>query len=144
MLKMDVSVNMNLLLSFSALQSRFAPFPKKLHVIFCIIATVAFIIIYFRTRKISNLLWMIACDTMLILQFYGDKATVTVIGILEVIVFSAIFVLYLKDKKAKKAGSPKSEDGRDDLEKAIKAERSKLANDTKDDVISQAFDNNDI
>lgn len=135
---------MPLLLSFVELQSRFAPFPKKLHIAFCIIATIVFLTIYFRTHKVSNLLWMVACDMLLILQFYCDKATVLLVGICDTALFITIFILYLLDKKKEKDIDAKCDECLKDIEDAVKSERSKIAKDTKDDVISQAFDNNDI
>lgn len=131
------------LFSFTELQSRFAPFPKSLHIVFCVIATIVFLAIYFRTRKVSNLLWMVACDMLLVLQFYNDKITALVIGICEVVLFVSIFVLYLSDKKKEKEIDAKCDECLKDIENAVKSERSKIASDVKDDVITQAFDNND-
>ena len=133
------------------LQSRFAPLPKNMHIIFCIIATVVFLALYIRKRKISDLLWLFVCDLPLILQFYGDSTTAAVVGVCEVILLVAIFVFWLQDRKAaKKQAHDDSEsdegDGEDiddlkDVEQAVKIERSKLAgNDADDNVINQAFD----
>ncbi|MCD7822927.1 MAG: hypothetical protein LUG86_02745 [Oscillospiraceae bacterium] len=140
---------MNVVLT-AALQSRFAPLPKNMHIIFCIIATVVFLALYLRKRKIGDLLWLFVCDLPLILQFYGDSRTATVVGVCEVILLVAIFVFYLQDRKAaKNQASDDPESGGDsgnaddlkDIEQAVKVERSKLAgNDADDNVISQAFD----
>ena len=66
-----------MLLLFKAmeLQNRFAPLPQKLHIAFCVFATVFFIFCYLRYRRLSDILWMLICDITLILQFYGDKYT---------------------------------------------------------------------
>lgn len=141
---------MNIVLT-AALQSRFAPLPKNMHIVFCIIATVVFVALYIRKRKMVDFLWLLVCDLPLILQFYGDSTTATVIGVCEVILLVAIFVFHLQDRKAARNqsedDSQSDEGGGDvddlkDVEQAVKVERSKLAgNDADDNVISQAFDN---
>ncbi|MCD7803799.1 MAG: hypothetical protein LUH03_01405 [Oscillospiraceae bacterium] len=136
----------------ASLQSRFAPLPKNMHIVFCIIATVVFVALYIRKRKMVDFLWLLVCDLPLILQFYGDSTTATVIGVCEVILLVAIFVFHLQDRKAAKnqteddSQSDESDSGDvddlKDVEQAVKVERSKLAgNDADDNVISQAFDN---
>lgn len=138
---------MNILIS-AALQSRFAPLPKNMHIIFCIIATVVFLLLYIKKRKIVDFLWLFVCDLPLILQFFGDSATAAVVGVCEIVLLVAIFIFYLQDRKATKKQS-EDKDGEDDgdiddlkdVEQAVKAERSKLAgNDGDDNVITQAFD----
>ncbi|MCC8196062.1 MAG: hypothetical protein LIO49_04545 [Ruminococcus sp.] len=141
---------MNIVLT-AALQSRFAPLPKNMHIVFCIIATVVFVALYIRKRKMVDFLWLLVCDLPLILQFYGDSTTAAVIGVCEVILLIAIFVFHVQDRKAARNqsedDSQSGEGGEDvddlkDVEQAVKVERSKLAgNDADDNVISQAFDN---
>lgn len=137
------------LLQAFALQNRFAPLAKNLHIIFCCLATVLFIILYFKYKKLSDALWLIACDLTIILQFYGDKFTAGVIGVCEIILLAFIFIEYLKTAKAERAkkaaeksaeNASNEQDDLKDVEKAVKSERSKLASDSEDDIISNAFD----
>ena len=135
----------------AALQSRFAPLPKNMHIVFCIIATVVFLLLYIRKRKIVDFLWLFVCDLPLILQFYGDARTAAVVGVCEVVILVAIFVFWLQERKSAKDEQNDSEnsevddndnvDDLKDVEQAVKTERSKLAgNDGDDNVITQAFD----
>lgn len=138
------------------MQKRFAPLPLNFHIVLCLVVTVIFILLYLRYHKVKDILWMVAFDMILILQFYGDEKTATVIGIFEIILLALIFKEYLKDLKelrAKKAaqkaaeeaaGDAAEEDDLGDVAKAVKAERSKLAPDSGTDMISQAFDNEDM
>ncbi len=145
------NISMDIVL-IAALQSRFAPLPKNMHIIFCIIATVVFLALYIRKRKIVDFLWLFVCDLPLVLQFYGDSTTATVVGVCEVILLVAIFVFHLQDRIAadyqpdydseSDVSDSKDIDDLKDVEQAVKVERSKLAgNDVDDNVISQAFDN---
>lgn len=136
-----------------AIQNRFAPLPRSLHIAFCVIATILFAVIYFKYRNLKDILWLAVCDLTVILQFYGDKTTATVIGVFEVILLVMIYIEYLKECKIKKAKiaaekassqSQKPDDGLEDVAKAVKQERAKLAPDSGSDIISQAFDNEDI
>ncbi len=146
-----------LLFSFNmGLQKRFAPLPLNFHIILCLAVSVIFILLYLRYHKVKDILWMVAFDMILILQFYGDERTAIVIGIFELILLTLIFLEYLKEqkvlraKKAAEAAAEKAaeasvqEDDLDDVAKAVKAERSKLAPDSGTDMISQAFDSEDI
>lgn len=146
-----------LLFSFNmGLQKRFAPLPLNFHIVLCLAVSVIFIMLYLRYHKVKDILWMVAFDMILILQFYGDERTAIVIGIFELILLTLIFLEYLKEQKAlkakkaaeaaaeKAAGDTAEEDNLDDVAKAVKAERSKLAPDSGTDMISQAFDNEDI
>lgn len=144
---------MLLLFKTMELQNRFAPLPQKLHIAFCVFATVFFIFCYLRYRRLSNILWMIICDITLILQFYGDKYTALTVGICEIILFAIMFLDYKKKKSAEKAaesatknnddGSNVKPDELSDIQKAVRTERSKVVKDDND-VISSAFDPEDL
>mgnify|MGYP004723448069 FL=1 len=154
---LEVLAMTTLLFSFNmGLQKRFAPLPLNFHIVLCLAVSVIFILLYLRYHKVKDILWMVAFDMILILQFYGDERTAIVIGIFELILLTLIFLEYLKEQKAlrakkaaeaaaeKAAGDTAEEDNLDDVAKAVKAERSKLAPDSGTDMISQAFDNEDI
>lgn len=144
-----------MLLLFKAmeLQNRFAPLPQKLHIAFCVFATVFFIFCYLRYRRLSDILWMLICDITLILQFYGDKYTALTVGVCEIILFAMMFLDYKKKKSAAKtaeseAKQPNESDGGkpddlSDIQKAVRTERSKVVKDDND-VISSAFDPEDL
>ena len=144
---------MLLLFKTMELQNRFAPLPQKLHIVFCVFATVFFIFCYLRYRRLSDILWMIICDITLILQFYGDKYTALTVGICEIILFALMFLDYRKKKSAEKAAESESKRNEDsnggkpddlsDIEKAVRAERSKVVKNDSD-VISSAFDPEDL
>ncbi len=144
---------MLLLFKTMELQNRFAPLPQKLHIAFCVFATVFFIFCYLRYRRLSDILWMIICDITLILQFYGDKYTALTVGICEIILFALMFLDYRKKKSAEKAAESESKRNEDsnggkpddlsDIEKAVRTERSKVVKNDSD-VISSAFDPEDL
>lgn len=144
---------MLLLFKTMELQNRFAPLPQKLHIVFCVFATVFFIFCYLRYRRLSDILWMIICDITLILQFYGDKYTALTVGICEIILFALMFLDYRKKKSAEKAAESESKRNEDsnggkpddlsDIEKAVRTERSKVVKNDSD-VISSAFDPEDL
>lgn len=136
---------MLLLFKQAAIQNRFAPLSKNIHLLFCVFATILFLILYFRHKKIKDIFWMLACDMTAILQFYGDRLTAAVIGIFELVLLVLIFNEYRKEpkpdkKKKKKDGGDTSKDDRKDIEKAVKAERNRIPAEDGD-IVSQAFDN---
>lgn len=143
------------------LRSRFAPLPTGLHLGFCAFATVIFLLIYLRKKNLSSIIWMLICDATVILQFYGDSTTATAVGICEIILFAILAKVSFsehmaaraekKAAEAAKAAAETSEDStesepdeRDDIAKLVKAERQKLNADGKDDIISNAFEDDKL
>ncbi len=136
-------------LNVPVLQSRFAPLPMHLHVIFCVLATVLFVVIYLRTKKLSNIFWLLICDATLVLQWYGDKTTALGVGICEIVLFVLLVLELRKEKKAdaKNAEKPSAEnkensgtvDELKDIERVVKNERKAIMNE-EIDIISEAFE----
>ena len=130
----------------TTLGSRFTPMPLKIHLPFCIFATLIFLIIWIRRKSTSALIWALICDATLILQFFTDPLTALAVGIGEVVMFILLFILWIRDKisakKAKKAEGDKPGDpsDRSDIEKLIKSEMQNIAGHNGDDVISSAFE----
>ena len=126
-----------------ALQSRFTPLPMHLHIIFCVLATVLFIVIYLRNKKLSNIFWLLICDATLVLQWYGDKVTALGVGICEIVLFVLLVLELRKEKKADaEKTSEKNGDVVDelkDIEKVVKNERKAIMNEEAD-FIDEAFE----
>lgn len=132
------------------LSSPFAPIPIKMHIGFCIFATIVFLIIYFRKKTVSSLIWLLACDTTAILQFFNDKTTATAVGICEIVMLIIIIRFeiseYLERRAAKKAElaaeaaeSPEP-DNREDIERLMKSEMQNIADSGENNVIKNAFE----
>ena len=140
-------LNTLLILRTAGIQSRFAPLPTWLHVVFCIVATVLFIALYIRHRRVNDILWLIVCDLTLLLQFFTDRYTAYAVGICEAILLVMIFLQHRSDKKESKSASKggskngQSADDLSDVEKAVKTERKQIIKDNSGDIIGQAFDN---
>lgn len=132
----------------NAVRSRFTPLPLGLHLGFCIFATIVFLLIFFRSKRVSNLIWALICDATLILQVYYDKYTALAVGICEIVMFGILIRLWVSDKISAKAKSDDSiEDGEDepkqddleDIAKLVKTERKRLMDDNQN-VIDNAFE----
>lgn len=134
----------------NALRSRFTPMPMGLHIGFCIFATVVLLLVYFRRKKVSSLIWLLICDATVILQFYNDRRTALAVGICEVILFAILFWVWLGEYRASKKAEAEKKDSEPedsqpepdelkDIEKLVKTERSKLA-DNSNDIIGNAFE----
>ena len=140
-------------LAIQALQNRCAPLPMNLHIGFCVLATLLFLLIYLRTKKLSNIYWLLICDATIILQWYGDPITAAGIGICEIVLFVILILELRKEKRAdaqkaeaeqKAEGNAEPEDDLSDIAKVVKNERKQIINE-KIDVIGEAFEdeNND-
>lgn len=131
----------------AGLRSRFAPMPTNLHIIFCIAATVIFLLIFLRNKTVSSLIWAMICDATLILQFYDDSSTALAVGICEIFLFAILIFVSIGEKNRSKKSvdgskqdpEPPEPDDRKDIENLIKAEQNKIPG--KDsDIIDRAFE----
>lgn len=139
--------------SMSTVRSRFTPLPLNMHLWFCVYATVVFMIIFYRRKSVSSLIWALICDATLILQFYNDKYTAAAVFVCEVVMFAILAVLWVRDKKAAKlkAAAEESseqpdesekEDNLEDIAKLVKTERDRL--DNGGSIIDNAFEDDGL
>ena len=137
-----------MILTVFQLQNRFAPLPRNLHIIFAVAATVLFLVLYLRNKKLSDLLWMLVLDTTVILQFFGDPITATAVGIVEVILIALLIWTTNKESKEEKARiaaeMAAEADPMDELAELVKSERKAIIDDNKVDVIQDAFEGEDL
>ncbi len=132
--------------AINVLQSRFAPLPMKLHIIFCLLASALFLVLYLRTKKMSNVIWLLICDATIILQWFGDSETAVGVAICEIALFALLVIELRAEKKAEAAAKKAAEgdaevieDDLSDIEKVVKSERKAIINE-EIDVIGEAFE----
>lgn len=142
------------LLSASVLRSRFVVMPFMMHLGFCILATVVFVAIFLRKKTISSLIWLLICDSTLILQFFGDKSTATAVLICEIFLFIMLFWASANERIAAKKKKLREEEEAahpdaflpedlNDIDKLIKSETTNIA-DNSNDVIHNAFEDDKL
>lgn len=86
------------------MQNVYTPFPFKMHLIFCIIATVVYLAQFARKKSIHYLLIMLAIDATFITQINTSQIIITCLFVLEValLVAAGIFShIYSKQQKLK-------------------------------------------
>lgn len=88
-------------------QNVHAPLPLKAHIIFCLIATVVYLI-QFKRRGLNYYIYLtIAVDLTLATQFYTQDYVIMSLGVAEVILLAMAFVSQFKNKKKLKAEAEK-------------------------------------
>ncbi len=141
---------MNAVMLLTGLRGRFTPVPTAWHICFCIFATIVFAAIFLRKKTVSSLIWLLICDTPIVLQFFGDKSTAAAVAICEIFLFALLFWTTSNERIAKKKQQLREEEEQKhpdaffpedmgDIDRLIKSESSNLA-DNKDDVIHNAFE----
>ena len=71
------------------LQNIYTPFPFTMHLVFCIIATIVYLVQYKRKKSIHYLLLMLAVDATFVTQIYSSETIVTCLFFLEVALLTA-------------------------------------------------------
>ncbi len=141
---------MNFILAASVLRSRFAPMPAWLHIGFCVFAAVVFGAIFIRKKTLSSLIWLLICDTTVVLQFYNDKISATAVAICEIFLFLILFWALanerikekkrlLREEEEKKHPEAFFPEDLNDIDKLIQSENQNIP-DNSDDVIKNAFE----
>lgn len=86
------------------------PFPFNLHVIFCALALVFFIIMYSRRKRPYQIVFAIAIPLTLAIWISNNKGFFYAVGIVEVALIILAAVLTIIDNKKKKSAVPAAEE----------------------------------
>ncbi len=84
------------------LNSIYAPFDLGTHIIICLIATLFYGFMYFRTKKSYFFTMILAFDLTLITQMAIDQTTFYVLAFGELFLILLMIFSYVKTKKAEK------------------------------------------
>lgn len=111
------------------LQNVYTPFPFKMHLGFCIIATILYLIQFYRRGSFHYLVLMAAIDLTFLTQttICNDGSRVAVLGIVEVALLAIAAVLnihYSKQQKAVKAAANAAADEQNERKKNAEREQS--------------------
>jgi hypothetical protein len=91
----------------ASMQNVYTPLPMKVHFIFCVIATLIYIIQYARKNSLHYLLVMFAIDLTFVTQICTTSVVMSCLFVAEVILLAAAGVFshrYNKKLKARKQG----------------------------------------
>ena len=90
------------LLSSRGLQNIHAPLPLPMHIVFCLLATLLYIVQFARKNYNYYLYLILAVDLTILTQFFEQDYVILVLGIAEIILLVMAFVSSRKIKKAQK------------------------------------------
>lgn len=126
------------------LQNVYTPLPLKIHFILCIIATVVYLMQFYRRGSWHYLMLMIAFDLTFITQtsLCRSSSAVGILAIAEAAVLAAAIVLYVSFTRAQKAMKAAENAELDKAEERRKAaEKAQTAEDKK--IVDNAFSDAD-
>lgn len=126
------------------LQNVFTPFPMKMHLIFCVIATVLYLVQYYRKGSPHYLLLMFAADITFLTQteLCGRDGFITALGTAEVVLLTASIVSYIfysRKLRAERAATDAEENEQEERRKKAEAAQEKLDR----DYVENAFEDNE-
>ena len=105
---------MTVLLANTGLQNIYVPLPLTAHIVFCVIATIVYILEYYRKKSVHYLFVMLAVDATLLMQAFRSSKMVVILAVLEVLLLGTAAVLAVMHMKKEKAA--KAEKARTDTE----------------------------
>lgn len=112
------------------IENVYAPLPASLHIGFCILSTILFLVLYARRRQKKSIYTLIAIDLTLLARLSHDDYTILIVALAELILLAMIFVDSMKHwiEEKKKA----------EIEKALNSqdENEDEAEDVDDDIHS--------
>lgn len=92
-----------MIFAIDRMQNVYVPLPLKHHLIFCIIATIVYILEIYRKRSPHYLFVLLAVDATLLMHVFPGPAMVIVLAVLEVLLLGTALALSIIDSKKKKA-----------------------------------------
>ncbi len=123
------------------LQNVFNPLPLKMHIGLCILATILYLIQYYRKGSWHYLLLMIGIDLTYLTQtnLCYKKGFIPILGVAEGLILLGALLTYLsfaKKEKAKHAAAAAAADEADERRKNVEKEQAKLDK----NVVDSAFE----
>lgn len=106
-----------MIFAIERMQNVYVPLPLKYHLIFCIIATIVYVLELYTKRSPHYLLVMLAVDATLLMHVFPNSTMVIVLAVLEVLLLGAALALSIIDSKKKKAAFAAKQKTQDEDEK---------------------------
>ncbi len=123
------------------IQNVYTPLPFKMHFIFCIIATLLYLVQYYRKRSLYYLFIMAAIDLTFITQYYTSKPVIIALFIAEIVLITLAFIFaHRYNKKAKNENAAQAEKAK---ELADKKEAEKEFSQNEKAFVDNAFDDSE-
>lgn len=126
----------------TTLKSVYTPLSLMPHIIFCAVATLVYLALYFRKGSVHYLLLMLAIDATLITQFWTSSAMIAFLGTLEVVLLGATIFFHIKFAKKVKAENKAKEAARKEAEEKAK-EAKDIEKEKEKKIVENAFDGED-
>lgn len=127
--------------SVNQMQNVYTPIPLKAHFIFCLLATILYLVQFYRKRSVYYLLIMFAIDLTFITHIWDSKPVIIGLFVAEVIlILSAIISSAIHNKKIK-AKNPKLKEQKQELAHKKEIEQIDAKEDKK--IIDNAFEDED-
>lgn len=125
------------------LQNVYTPLPFKIHLAFCILATVVYLVQFYRKHSAYYLFIMFAIDLTFITQYSTGKGVVIALFAAEVVlIVLAIVSAVLNNKKKKAANAAADAVRKQELEDKKNAENNAAEHDKK--IVDNAFDDEEL
>ena len=125
------------------LQNVYTPLPFNIHFGFCLIATLIYLVQYWRKRSAYYLFVMIAIDLTFVTQYFTSKPVIWGLAIAEVLlIIAAIVSAYLHNKKIKAEKVDEIEAEKQAYENKKEAEKAQTEMDKQ--VVENAFEDEEL
>ena len=125
------------------LQNVYTPLPFNIHFGFCLIATLIYLVQYWRKRSAYYLFVMIAIDLTFVTQYFTSKPVIWGLAIAEVLlIIAAIVSASLHNKKIKAEKAEEIEAEKQAYENKKEAEKAQTEMDKQ--VVENAFEDEEL
>ncbi len=134
-------MELSLLAAETGMQNIFTPLSATAHFVFCIIATIVYLLQFYRRGSWHYILIMLAIDLTFLTQtpVCRGQSAVGVLGIIEALVLIAAFVVYLPYGKKLKAEAAAA-DAETDKENARQKEAERTEAEKDSNPVDNAFE----
>lgn len=138
----------------NGMQNVYAPLPFTAHLIFCVLATLLYAVLFNRRGRKQYLILIIAIDMTLMTQFWTQDIVIFFIGFAELIMLTFAIVLSYRsgkeDKERERRRRVEADRKKYEREQAekypdkpVKLRPYSISRDDKKDIIDGAFDDED-
>ena len=139
--EMDFMIN-TLAEQAATVKSVYTPMPLGAHFVFCLIATLVYLALYYMRGSLHYLLIMFAIDATIITQYWTSSMAIILLGAAEILLLGAALYFYIRFAKKERAKAKQKEAARKEAEEKAKAAKS-AEKEREDHMVDNAFDDNE-
>lgn len=129
--------------NIAQMQNVYTPIPFKVHIVFCILATLLYAFQFYRKHSVYYILIMLAIDFTLTPHFSANKTVIAILFVVEIVLILLAFISsYVHNKKIKNKNAVAEKHKKQEEQHQKEIDKMDIKENEK--IVDHAFDDEDM